>query len=53
MYTEGIFYCVNDQWNAEHHIMVQLARLGIGFLVTIVLGAILITILDKIMKVKD
>ena len=53
VYTEGIFYCVNDQWNAEHHIMVQLARLGIGFLVTIVLGAILITILDKIMKVKD
>lgn len=51
--TEGLFYCINDQWNADHYIMVQLARLGIGFVVVLVLGTILITIVDKVLKVKD
>ncbi len=51
--TEGVFYCINDQWNGSHYITVQLAKLGIGFVVVLVLGTILITIVDKIFKVKD
>lgn len=51
--TEGVFYCINDQWNAGHYLTAQLARLGIAFVVMLVLGTILITIVDKIFKVKD
>ena len=51
--TEGLFYCINDQWNADHYLTVQLARLGIGAVVVLVLGTILITIIDKIFKAKD
>jgi len=51
--TEGVFYCINDNWNESHHIMVQLIRLGIALGTTLVLGTILIMIIDKILKVKD
>lgn len=48
--TDGIFYCINDKWNEEHSMLVQMVRIGIGFLITFVLGVILITIVDKILK---
>ena len=51
--TEGVFYCINDDWNQSHSMMVQLIRIGILLGVTIVFGAILITIIDKVLKVKD
>ena len=51
--TEGVFYCINDSWNEGHQLIVLIIRLAVGFVVTIVFGAILITIIDKIFKVKD
>lgn len=51
--TEGVFYCINDNWNQSHSVMVQLIRIGIALLTTLVLGTILIMIVDKILKVKD
>lgn len=51
--TEGVFYCINDTWNESHSFMMLLVRVGLGFLVTIVLGTIFITVIDKIFKVKD
>ena len=51
--TEGVFYCINDQWNQSHSMMVQLIRLGICLGTTLVLGTILIMIVDKVLKVKD
>lgn len=53
VYTEGVFYCINDQWNQSHSIMVPLIRLGIALGTTLVFGTILILIVDKIFKVKD
>lgn len=53
VYTEGVFYCINDRWNEEHSFIVLLIRYGIGALITLVLGTVLITIIDKIFKVKD
>ena len=51
VYTEGIFYCINDKWNESHKLMLQLIRIGIVFLITIALGTILIIIIGKIFKV--
>ena len=51
--TEGVFYCINDQWNESHQFRVQLTKLGILLGVTLVVGAILITIIDKVLKIKD
>lgn len=51
--TDGVFYCINDKWNESHSFTVQLIRIGICILLTLVLGTILITIVDKIFKVKD
>lgn len=53
VYTDGVFYCINDQWNESHQIRVQLIRLGILIGVTLVLGTILITLIDKVLKIKD
>lgn len=51
--TEGVFYCINDNWNQSHSMMVQLIRIGIALGTALVLGTILIMIVDKILKVKD
>lgn len=51
--TEGVFYCINDQWNQSHQLRVQLIKLAILIGVTLVLGTILITIIDKVLKIKD
>ena len=51
--TEGVFYCINDNWNQSHSFIVQMARIGIALGTTLVLGTILIMIVDKIFKVKD
>ncbi|MBD5542089.1 MAG: hypothetical protein HDR00_13055 [Lachnospiraceae bacterium] len=51
--TEGVFYCINDDWNAGHSTMMSFIRLGIIAAFTLVLGVILIMIIDKIFKVKD
>lgn len=50
---EGLFYCIDDPWGESHNLMVQMIRIGAGFLLTIVLGTILITILGKVIKVPD
>lgn len=51
--TEGVFYCINDDWNEGHSTMMSFIRLGIIAVFTLVLGVILIVIIDKIFKVKD
>lgn len=51
--TDGVFYCINDKWNEEHEFLVQLLRIGCVFLTAIVLGGLLITVVDKLMKQKD
>ncbi|MCM1182665.1 MAG: hypothetical protein NC337_04735 [Roseburia sp.] len=53
VYTDGVFYCINDKWNEEHSFMVLLVRYGIGALITLVLGTLLIMLVDKLLKVKD
>lgn len=53
VYTDGVFYCINDKWNESHSFLVLLIRFGLGALITIGLGTILITIVDKVFKVKD
>ncbi len=53
VFTDGIFYCINDKWNESHSFLVMLIRFGIGALTALVLGTILIMIVDKIFKVKD
>lgn len=53
VYTDGVFYCINDAWNESHSLTIQLIRIGAGILTTLVLGTIFITIIDKIFKVKD
>lgn len=53
VYTDGVFYCINDKWNESHSFLVLLIRFGLGALITIVLGTILITLIDKIFKIKD
>lgn len=51
--TEGIFYCIDDKWNEGHYLTVQIIKIGIAFLVMLVVGTILITIVNKIFRVKD
>lgn len=53
VFTDNIFYCINDNWNESHSFLVMLIRFGIGALTALVLGTILIMIVDKIFKVKD
>lgn len=53
VYTESVFYCINDKWNESHKLTIQLIRIGIGILITFALGLILIIIIDRIFKVKD
>ncbi len=51
--TEGLFYCINDRWNESHDLLVQIVRIGSAFLIAIVLGTILITVVGKIFKEKE
>lgn len=51
--TEGVFYCINDGWNESHSTIMTLIRIGIIAAFTLILGVILITVIDKIFKVKD
>ena len=53
VFTDGIFYCINDKWNESHSFLMMLMRFGLGALIALVLGTILIMIVDKIFKVKD
>lgn len=50
---EGIFYCINDQWNEEHHMLLFFIQFGVGFVIVLVFGSILITIIHKLFGVKD
>lgn len=50
---EGVFYCISDEWNEEHHTLLSIIRLVIAFGTMLILGAILITIVHKLFKVKD
>lgn len=51
--TEGVFYCINDEWNEKHSMMLGFARFGIGFVIMLVFGTIFITIIHKVFRVKD
>ena len=51
--TEGVFYCINDDWNKEHSTIMTFIRVGIIAACTLVLGVILIMIIDKIFKAED
>ncbi len=51
--TEDVFYCIDEKWSEEHNFMLLLMRFGVGAVVVLVLGTILITIVDKVFKVKD
>lgn len=46
--TDGVFYCIDDAWNEDHSSILQLARIGIVILTTIVVGSILITGVEKV-----
>lgn len=50
---EGIFYCINDQWNEEHSMLLLFARFGIAFVIMLIIGTILITIIHKVLRVKE
>ena len=51
--TEGVFYCINDNWNKEHSTIMTFIRIGIIAAFTVILGVILIMIIDKIFKAED
>lgn len=51
--TDYIYYCINDEWNESHYILVQVIRIAAGILTALVLATIFIMIIDKIFKVKD
>lgn len=51
--TDYLYYCINDEWNESHSILVQIIRIAAGILTALVLGTIFITVIDKIFKVKD
>lgn len=51
--TEGVFYCINDDWNEGHSTIMTLIRIAVIAAFTIVLGVILIMVIDKIFKVED
>ena len=51
--TDKVFYCIDEQWNQKNNFKVLLIRFAIGAVVVLALGTILITIVDKIFKVKD
>ena len=51
--TDKVFYCIDEQWNQKNNFKVLIIRFAIGAVVVLVLGTILITLVDKIFKVKD
>ncbi len=51
--TNQVLYCIDDQWNEKNNFKVLIIRFAIGAVVVLVLGTILITVVDKIFKVKD
>lgn len=51
--TEGVFYCINDAWNEGHSTIMTFIRIAVIAVITFVLGAVLIMVIDKIFKVKD
>ena len=53
VYTEGVFYCIDDKWNEEHNFMLTLVRIVIIVLTTIVIGVVLIMLIDKVFKEKE
>lgn len=50
---QGLFYCINDTWGESHNFMVQLIRIGVGFLLTLVIGTVLIVLIGKVLKIPD
>ena len=46
----GLFYCINDTWGESHNFMVQMIRIGAGFLLTLVLGTVFLVILGTVVK---
>lgn len=51
--TEGVFYCINDDWNKKHSTIMTLIRIAVIAVFTFVLGVILILVIDKIFKTED
>ena len=48
--TDGVFYCIDDKWNEEHSFTVQMLRIGMIALMTIVLSVVLLTATEQIYK---
>lgn len=51
--TDGVFYCVDDQWNEGHSTMLLFIRIGVIIVMTIVISVILIMLIDKFLKKKE
>lgn len=51
--TEGVFYCINDDWNEGHSTVMMLIRIGIIAVITFVLGVIMILVIGKVFRVED
>lgn len=47
---DGVFYCINDNWNEKHSFMMLVSRFAVGALVLFSLGTVLIIVLHKIFK---
>ena len=50
--TEGVFYCIDDEWNGAHSTSIQLMRIGIIIVMSLVIGVILIMLIEKFLKEK-
>lgn len=53
VYTKGVFYCINDQWNEAHSGWIQFICILIIFVVLFAVGIPLFIVIDKVFKVKD
>lgn len=47
------FYSINDNWNEEHEVLMQIIRLILGIIVCFVLAMGLITVLYKIFRLEE
>lgn len=53
VYTDGVFYCIDDKWNEEHNFTLTLVHIGIITLTIIVISVVLIMVIDKVFKEKE
>lgn len=51
--TDGVFYAIDQEWNKSHQNIMFFLRIGLGFVVLMVLGVLLLLLREKIIKVKE